>query len=135
MATSTDEFDPPLEVLRAVVREVLALTLETLVTETSIPYRAKVAVWVRDCEYPKFFLSRDGFGDYDEDENILARIRFRHTYREDRVLFSIETQHANWRKTGLSGVRCRGDIHVDGTKVSPRLRSRTICHDSGWQGW
>lgn len=137
MATSADEFDPPSSFLDALCQEVLVPVLEKLGRESDVSFRAKVAVWVRDKEIPKFLLlPGGGRGEFDLDENVLVRVRFRKTYREERILFSAETQHAEvWRTHGFSGVRCHGDIIIDGERLTVRRRSKTICYNLGWIGW
>jgi hypothetical protein len=136
MATPADEFDPPPEVLHTLVRTVLAPALSDLSAELAIPFVAKVEVWVREEAIPKCSLTVQGIGAYSIEENTLVRIRVRRTFRDDRILYSIETQHADvWRQSGFSGIRCHGDLLVNGPTMSARLKNKTICYHAGWNGW
>ena len=138
MATTADEFDPPKLVFNAIVRESLLAVLVELADEIGTPFIAKLSVWVDQKEIFKSFLTERGYLDSDQvDENTNVRIRCRKTYRNDRFLFSIETQHAEiWRKSGFSGVRIRGDVVTDDTGVvKSKIKDKTICYNSGWIGW
>ena len=135
MATAVDEFDPSEEVLNSFTHQVLIPALDSLSRDTEVPYVATVDVWVRDQEIPKFSLCAGAFGKYDVEENTVIRVRFRRTYRDDRILFSFETQHADvWRATGFSGIWCHGDVRINGNNVTAQLKSKTVSH-SGWHGW
>ena len=135
MATMADEFDPPQDMFVVVVRQILIPQLDRIAAETSLPYIAKVDVWIQDRPLAKCSLSLNGVGDYDVEENVLVRLRFRRTIREDRHLFAVETQHAKWQHTGFSGIHIRGEIVVNSLRYMPQLNSITIRYNVGWTGW
>jgi hypothetical protein len=135
MATPKDEFDPPKVVLNAVIGTVLNPQLAKLEREIEIPCKAQISVLVREDEIHKYTLV-DGLLHpwIDAEPNTFVRIRFRRTIKEERVLFSIETQHSEqWRKHGFSGVRMHGDVNTK--TLDCQRRAKSICYNGGWMGW
>jgi len=136
MATPEDEFDPHWSLLDALVDEILTPALARASDEIGHPYLARIAVWVRDSEIPKFSITPSDRGDYDIDENTDVRIRFRQTIKPTRHLYSIQTQHAEaWRQQKLSGIWIKGDIVVAKTIPQFRIRDESIRYTGGWQKW
>ncbi len=136
MATQRDEFDPPQELLTAVVQQIAIPVLTDVAAEIKKDCAASIHVCVRNDRTHKFNVvgtkvSRDTI-----DENTEVRLRFRKTHRDDRVLFAMDTQHADgWRDSGFSGVWLHGDVISSGTNLACRIRNKTICYNQGWHSW
>lgn len=133
MATRQDEFDPPDWLLAAVIEQIAIPQLGAVANEIGVSCRAVLFVCV--CEHREVRLNLSGSQVTTAQiiENTEVRLRFRKTYRDDRVLFSMDTQHADvWRETGFSGIWLRGDILILDTEVKCRIRHKTICYNQGW---
>jgi len=74
MATPNDEFDPHWSLLEALVDEILTPALTRASEQIGQPYIARIAVWVRDSEIPKFSITPSNRGDCDVNENTDVRI-------------------------------------------------------------
>ncbi len=136
MATPEDEFDPPAWILSAVLSTVVIPVLSDIADEIGINCLGSVTVFVREDQNWKLSIcGRDTTYDRIE-ENTDIRLRFRRTFREDRLLFAMDTQHADvWRKTGFSGVWLHGDVIVKDGAAECRIRDKTICYNQGWHRW
>ncbi|QDT44055.1 hypothetical protein Pan241w_41600 [Gimesia alba] len=136
MATPEDEFDPHWSLLEAIVEEILTPALARTSNQIGKPFVARVAVWVRDTEIPKFSLSPTDRGHYDVEENTDVRIRFRQTIKATRHLFSIQVQHAEaWRQQKLSGIWIKGDVDIAQKVPIFRVRDETIRYTGEWKKW
>lgn len=136
MATRKDEFDPPEIVLAAVVNDIVKPVLAQVAREIGVVCLGSVTVCVR--EERRWKLSIRGSDTIVDrvDENTEIRLRFRRTFRENRVLFSIDTQHADvWRESGFSGVWLHGDVIANDGTLECRIRHKTICYGQGWHHW
>ncbi|WP_372725648.1 hypothetical protein [Novipirellula sp.] len=136
MATQRDEFDPPQELLAAVVEQVAIPTLSEVAKEIGVTCIASVHVCVRDDRKHKLNIDGPAISSVAVDENTEVRLRFRRTYRDDRVLFAMDTQHADvWRDSGFSGVWLHGDVVTSDTGTTCRIRGKTICYNQDWHNW
>ncbi|TWU20172.1 hypothetical protein Pla52o_46870 [Novipirellula galeiformis] len=136
MATQRDEFDPPQELLTAVVTQIAIPVLTDIASEIGVDCVASVKVCVRDDRTHQFNVVGTTVSTSPVDENTEVRLRFRKTYRDDRILFAMDTQHADaWRDSGFSGVWIHGDIVIDNTGTTCRIRDKTICYNQGWHNW
>ena len=136
MATQRDEFDPPHKMLLAVLKQIVIPTLSDVAREIGITSVASVNLCVREDRTHKLNLIGSDICTTPVDENTEIRLRFRRTYRDDRVLFAMDTQHADvWRDSGFSGVWLHGDIITSGTYSTCRIRNKTICYNQGWHNW
>lgn len=136
MATRKDEFDPPVWLLAAVVEQIAVPELGAIANEIGVSCLAAVAVCVCEHREVKLNLIGSQITRAQIVENTEVRLRFRKTYRDDRVLFAMDTQHADvWRKTGFSGIWLRGDILILGTEVKCKSRHKTICYNQAWHDW
>jgi len=134
--TREDEFEPHWSLLDALVDEVLTPALARVSNQIGQPYIARIAVWVRDTEIPKFSITPIDRGNYDIEENTDVRIRFQRTIKPMRHRYSIQTQHAEaWRQQKLSGISITGDIVVAKKVPQFRVRSETIRYAGGWHKW
>ena len=136
MATSKDEFDPPAWMLSAVLGKIVIPVLSEIADEIGVICLGSVTVCVR--EEQKWKLSICGADtNHDRiDENTDIHLRFRRTFRDDRVLFAMDTQHADvWRQTGFSGVWLHGDVIIKDGVAECRIRDKTICYNQGWHKW
>lgn len=135
MATRKDEFDPPDWMLSKLIDCVVIPILADVAEEIGVACQGSVTVYIRD--RPQWKTNIDGFTTTLEefDENTEIRLRFRRTIRNDRVLYSMDTQHADvWRKSGFSGVWLRGDIISKDGKCECRIRHKQMCYN-GWHDW
>lgn len=136
MATSNDEFDPPAWMLSAVVGQVVIPVLTDIAEEIGVVCRGSVTVCIRDDERWKHSFSGADLIYEPIDENTEIHLRFRQTFRDDRVLFAMDTQHADvWRQTGFSGVWLHGDVITKDGIAECRIRDKTICYNQGWHKW
>ncbi|MCC9658815.1 hypothetical protein [Rhodopirellula halodulae] len=136
MATQRDEFYPPQDLLAAVVEQIAIPTLSEVAKEIGVTCMASVHVCVRDDRKHKLNIDGAAISSDAVDENTEVRLRFRRTYRDDRVLFAMDTQHDDvWRKSGFSGVWLHGDIVTNDTGTECRIRGKTICYNQGWHNW
>ena len=131
---SDDEVEPHWSLLEAVVDEVLVPALTEASAEIGEPYRARIAVWVRDVEIVKFSITPANRYDHEDiNENVDVRIRFRRTLKPTRLRFSIQAQIADaWREGKLRGFRMAGDIDV--SKKVPFIRLRHRHHGGRFTG-
>jgi hypothetical protein len=136
MATRKDEFDPPAWVLLAVVDKIVIPVLLDIAKETGVHCLGSVAVCIEDEQEWKLSIRESDIIHERIDENAQIRLRFRRTFRDDRVLFAMDTQHADvWRRTGFSGVWLHGDVIMNDGKAACRIRRKTICYGQGWHNW
>jgi hypothetical protein len=136
MATSNDEFDPPDWLRSAAIAQIVGPQLAELSECIGTPYVADVYVYVRDECRLRIRIRQCAADDRSDDENVQVRLRFRKTYRDDRLLFSMDTQHADiWRSSGFSGVWIKGDLVMDGDSAKCTIRGKTICYNQGWHRW
>lgn len=136
MATSEDEFDPPDWMLSALMDKIVMPVLSGIANEIGVICLGSVTVCVREHQIWKFTICGTETIDERVDENTDIRLRFRRTYRDDRVLFSMNTQYADiWRRTGFSGVWLRGDVITKDGLPEFRVRHKMICYHQSWNGW
>lgn len=136
MATRRDEFYPPDHVLLAFVEQIAIPVLAGVAKDIGVESVASVSVCVCNARHWKFNLVRALIVTDAIDENTEVRLRFRKTYREERMLFSMVTQHADvWRTSGFSGIWLRGNIVATDASVICRQQSMTICYSQGWHEW
>ena len=110
--------------------------LSDIADEIDVNCLGSVTVYVREDQNWKLSIcGRDTTYDRIE-ENTDIRLRFRRTFRDDRLLFAMDTQHADvWRKTGFSGVWLHGDVIMKDGVAECRIRDKTICYNQGWHRW
>jgi hypothetical protein len=136
MATSKDEFDPPSWLLSAVVVDVVIPALSKIANEIGVICHGTVIVCVREEQIWKVNIRGADTTDERIDENTEIHLRFRRTFRDDRVLFAMDTQHADvWRQTGFSGLWLHGDVITTNGIAECRIRSETVCYNQGWHDW
>lgn len=136
MATQGDEFDPPHALLTAVLVQVAIPVLTEVASEIGVRCSASIHICVRDDQRHKLNLVATTISSELIDENTEVRLRFRKTYRDDRVLFAMDTQHADvWRVSGFSGIWLHGDALLEHARLVCRIRNKTICYNQGWHNW
>jgi hypothetical protein len=136
MATSEDEFDPPAWMLSAVLQKIVIPVLSEIADEIGVICLGSVTICVREVQAWKLSICGTDTLHDRIDENTDIHLRFRRTIRDERVLFAMDTQHADvWRKTGFSGVWLRGDVITKDGIPECRIRDKTICYNQGWHKW
>ncbi len=118
---AVDQFEPHWSVVECLIEEILEPELKQIFAQTSEQFVARIAVWVRQQEIPKFSITSARRDEFDVEENVDVRLRFQRTLNPERHRFSIQAHFAeNWRRNLPAQLHVTGDIDTSGKW--PRFR-------------
>jgi len=137
MATKADEFEPEWRVVERVIQVALQPNMVACEEQRGFSMTGRLAVWAREHGGQSCVVSSAAINPLGAEAVGDIRLRFRKTYRPERVLFRIESIYPNLDpETGFTGFSVRGDLLITPEEVIVRPEFWTGHYNKlTWSGW
>src|SRR5262245_56979781 len=118
MATKADEFEPSQRVIERVFTVAVQPSMVACEQQRGILMTARLTVWVLEKPDSSWIVTSTLFDATDTGQMGEMRLRFRQTYRPERLLFSFKSLYKDLDPgTGFSGFSTRGDIIINEDRI------------------
>ena len=143
MATRADEFEPSRDVIEQVIVEAIQPLMVRFEQERGFSMTALLIVWIRESPGNSLVVSSTLIDRPVAVPRGEMRLRFRRTYRPERLLFSFNAFYEDLDpETGFSGFTMKGDIILSQDKITVRPNGWTGIYNyvpdsdyDPWYGW